>query len=114
MKPALSTCIVILAALFANNAWAANIPKEKIEEKAKTCAACHGVDGNASTDPQYPRLAGQYRDYIARALHEYQSNERDNVIMKGFANTLSEDEINGLAEYFSNLPGKLDDLSHRE
>jgi cytochrome c553 len=114
MKPALCTTVFFLATLFANHALAADLPHEKIEEKAKTCAACHGVDGNAATDAQYPRLAGQYKDYIAKALHEYQSGERVNAIMKGFASTLSEDEVNGLAEYYSELPGKIDDLNHRQ
>ena len=41
--------------------------------KAKeVCAACHQADGN-STDPNNPRLAGQHRDYIAKALRDYKS-----------------------------------------
>ncbi|HEY4093290.1 MAG TPA: c-type cytochrome, partial [Luteibacter sp.] len=36
-------------------------------KKIATCVACHGKDGN-SVDPQYPRLAGQYADYMAQAL----------------------------------------------
>ena len=80
--------------------------------KAKPCTACHGTDGNASQDGQYPRLAGQYADYIARALHEYKSGERNNPIMKGMAAPLSDQDIDDVAAYFSSLPGKLQDLSH--
>ena len=44
--------------------------------KAKeVCAACHGVDGN-SADANNPRLAGQYPDYLAKALRDYKSGER--------------------------------------
>lgn len=79
--------------------------------KAAPCQACHGPDGNAGIDPQYPRLAGQYADYIAKALHEYKSDDRKNPIMKGFATTLSDADIDDLAAYFSSLPGgKLTDL----
>jgi len=79
--------------------------------KAVPCQACHAADGNAGIDPQYPRLAGQYQDYIAKALHEYKSGERKNPIMAGFASTLSEADINDLSAYFSSLPGsKLTDL----
>ena len=107
--------IALLAAgSFAMNALAAEIPAEKVQEKAKTCAACHGEDGNAAANAMYPRLAGQYHDYLARALHEYKSGERKNPIMAGFAATLSEAEIQALASYFAALPGKLDDLSHHE
>ena len=79
------------------------------KQKAAVCAACHGADGNA-VDPQYPRLAGQYQDYIERALHEYKNGKRDNAIMKGMAANLSDQDIEDVAAYFSSLPGKLSDL----
>ncbi len=85
------------------------------KSKAAPCQACHGVDGNAGIDPQYPRLAGQYRDYLVRALHEYKTGNRKNVIMGGFAATLSDRDVEDLASYFSGLPdGKLVDLHGRE
>ncbi len=78
--------------------------------KAQPCQACHGTDGNAGTDPQYPRLAGQYHDYLARALQEYRNGKRTNPIMAGFAKPLTDQEIEDLAAYFSALPGKLGTL----
>ena len=75
------------------------------------CTSCHGPNLSQPIDPTYPRLAGQYADYLARALHEYKQGERKNPIMGGFAGTLSEADINDLAAYFSSLPGsKLTDL----
>lgn len=79
--------------------------------KAKPCAACHGTDFNATADGQYPRLAGQYPDYIARVLHEYKDGGRSNPIMKGMATPLSDQDIADIAAYVSTLPGKLHDLS---
>ena len=79
--------------------------------KTKACETCHATDGNAGLDPQYPRLAGQYADYIERALHEYKTDDRKNPIMKGFAASLTEADIENLAAYYSKLPGsKLTDL----
>lgn len=95
-------------------ASAETIPPEKVKEKAATCAACHGPDGNAGTDAQYPRLAGQYHDYLAQALHEYKTGARKNAIMAGFANTLSNAEIDALSRYFGAMPSKLDDLAKYE
>lgn len=80
------------------------------KQKSATCAACHGADGNATADGQYPRLAGQYVDYIAQALHEYKDGERKNAIMVGMAAPLSDDDIANLAAYYASLPGKLSDL----
>ena len=109
-----TTILLIAGCALAASAFAApSATPEQIQEKAKTCAACHGPDGN-STSPIYPRLAGQYHDYLARALHEYKSGERKNPIMTGFASTLSEAEIQGLANYYAAMPSKLDDLSHHE
>ncbi|MBW4048721.1 MAG: cytochrome c [Proteobacteria bacterium] len=84
-----------------------SIPNGK--QKAATCFACHGTDGNA-VDPQYPRLAGQYNLYLQQALHEYQDGQRNNPIMKGMAATLSNQDIEDVAAYFSSLPTKLDTL----
>jgi cytochrome c553 len=106
----------LAATLLACNAFAAeagSAPGKTAAELAQTCAACHGADGN-STAAIYPRIAGQYRDYLARALHEYKSGERTNAIMAGFAKTLSDADIDVLSRYFAAMPGKLDDLSHYE
>jgi cytochrome c553 len=70
------------------------------QEKSVVCQSCHGPDGN-STDPQFPRLAGQYEDYLARALSDYKSGVRRNPIMSGFAAALSEQDIADLAAYYA-------------
>ncbi len=75
-------------------------------EQAQTCAACHGADGN-SVVPTNPILAGQYKSYIKQALRAYRSGERKNAIMAGFATGLSDDDINKLAEYFSDVKGAI-------
>lgn len=79
--------------------------------KAAACAACHGLDGN-SADPQYPKLAGQHENYIARQLSLYKSGERQNAIMLGFASTLSAQDMRDIGAYFASqkvVPGTADD-----
>jgi cytochrome c553 len=71
------------------------------EAKVKeVCAACHGMDGN-STDANNPRLAGQWRDYLAKALRDYKSGARKNGVMTGFAAGLSAKDIENLAAYYA-------------
>jgi cytochrome c553 len=94
---------------FASTQLLANGSIENGKQKAATCFACHGTDGNA-VDPQYPRLAGQYNLYLQQALHEYKDGQRDNPIMKGMVATLSDQDIEDVAAYFSSLPTKLDTL----
>jgi cytochrome c553 len=68
------------------------------------CQSCHGADGN-STDPQFPRLAGQHADYLVRALSEYKSGARSNPIMAGFAAGLTEQDQKNVAVWFSSQTG---------
>ena len=75
-------------------------PVGKAPEAAQTCVACHGLDGVGIT-PQYPTLAGQHADYLARALTEYKSGGRKNAIMSGFASQLSAADIKAIAAYYA-------------
>lgn len=106
------TALLLAASLVPALAIAA--PPADIEAgKAKSvvCQACHGADGNGIGDPQYPLLAGQYADYLEKALRDYRSGERNNPIMLGFAGTLSDADIVNLAAFFaSQSTTKLRDL----
>jgi cytochrome c553 len=76
---------------------------------AQVCAACHGPDGNKPSDPTQPILAGQYYDYLVRALTDYKIGRRNNPIMKGFAGQLSKQDIEDLAAWFSSQKSNLHD-----
>jgi cytochrome c553 len=77
------------------------------QKAAQVCAACHGPAGDKPTAPENPILAGQHADYLARALHDYKSGKRANPIMKGFAATLSSQDIDDLAAWFASQPSGL-------
>ncbi|MFT5140321.1 MAG: cytochrome c553 [Lysobacterales bacterium] len=87
---------------------------EKVQDttapaKIQLCQSCHGADGMGIAE-NYPVLAGQYASYIARALMDYRNGDRNNAIMGGFAATLTDQDIEELAEWYSNMAG-LRDLS---
>jgi cytochrome c553 len=109
MKRALTLISFGAMLAFASAQVLANGNIENGKQKAATCFACHGADGN-SVDPQYPRLAGQYNAYLVQVLHEYKDGQRNNAIMKGMDATLSDQDIEDIAAYFSSLPTKLDTL----
>jgi len=75
------------------------------------CAACHGKDGKTPTDPSYPKIAGQYSDYLLKALNDYHTGARKNPIMGAIAKPLSKSDMQNLAAYFASLPGP---LTHRK
>ena len=68
--------------------------------KSATCAACHGVDGNSVT-PDWPSLAGQHPDYIARQLKAFKTGDRKSVTMMPFAQMLSDQDVADVAAYFA-------------
>lgn len=74
------------------------------KQKSQACIACHAEDGN-STNPQFPRLAGQHPDYLVKALRDYKSGERKNAIMAPFAAGLSPQDMEDLAAYFAQQKG---------
>ncbi|MGE5641127.1 MAG: c-type cytochrome [Clostridia bacterium] len=74
---------------------------------AQVCGACHGPDGAKPSAPDQPMLAGQYPDYIVRALSDYKSGKRTNPIMKGFADTLSKQDMEDVAAWFSSQQSPL-------
>ena len=79
--------------------WAADLKAGEAKVK-EVCQACHGVDGN-SQSADYPKLGGQYPDYLAKALRDYKSGARKNPIMAAFAGTLSPADIENVAAYYA-------------
>jgi len=69
------------------------------------CAGCHGPTG-AGIPAQYPRVAGQYSEYLAAQLRAFKEGGRandPNGMMRGVAARLSEREIKAVAEYAAGL-----------
>lgn len=74
------------------------------EKKIQACVACHGKDGNGlepTPNPTFPRLAGQYEDYLRKALQDYKAGKRKNAIMSGMVAPLSDQDQADLAAYFA-------------
>jgi cytochrome c553 len=69
------------------------------------CAGCHGPAG-AGLPGQYPRLAGQYAEYVAAQLKAFKEGGRandPNGAMRGVAARLTEREIRAVSEYAAGL-----------
>ena len=79
-------------------------------ETGQACVDCHGASGNAPIDPTYPKLGGQYHDYIAHSLQMYRDGDRENSLMAAQAKKLSDQQIADLAAYFGAEPTQLRDL----
>jgi len=74
---------------------------------ANTCMACHGANGNSS-NPEWPRLAGQNAAYIEHQLHLLHDGRRTGKVGDGaaammppMALMLSDSDIENVAVYYS-------------
>lgn len=69
------------------------------------CAGCHGPAG-AGIPAQYPRLAGQFSEYVAAQLKSFKEGARANDangMMRGVAARMTEREIQAVAQYAAGL-----------
>lgn len=109
--------LIFLAATVAQANEAAPAAKADIAKgkaiAATVCVACHGADGN-STIPANPKLAGQHADYIAKQLHDFKGNVRNNAVMLGMASGLSDDDMRNVAAWFASQEQKGDVAKNRD
>ncbi|RMH45178.1 MAG: cytochrome c4 [Gammaproteobacteria bacterium] len=70
------------------------------KQKAASCFACHGADGN-SPSGQYPSLAGQNEKYLVKQMKDFKLGVRTNPIMQGMIAPVSEDDFADIAAYFA-------------
>ncbi len=73
--------------------------------KAVNCAGCHGLNGN-STNPAWPKLAGQHAGFIAKQLADFKSGKtRSDPLMAGQVANLSQQDMDDLGAYFASQTG---------
>ena len=101
--------LAILALALAGAVQAKGNAERGKTKAAQVCVACHGTDGNKPSTADQPVLAGQYFDYLVRALTDYKIGRRTNPIMKGFAGQLSAQDIEDLAAWFASQQSALHD-----
>jgi len=76
-----------------------------LETSVPACTGCHGPAG-AGIPSQYPRIAGQYAEYIEAQLKAFRSGARandPNGTMRGVAARMTDGEISAVAQYVAGL-----------
>lgn len=69
------------------------------------CAGCHGPAG-AGVPAQFPRLGGQYADYVTAQLAAFREGRRSNdpnSMMRGVAARMTDRQMRAVAEYVAGL-----------
>jgi cytochrome c553 len=94
-------CLCILFCL-TTLAKAGDINEYKAFAKSKGCFQCHGMSGNTGYEDEdpVPKLAGQPKSYLIKAMKDYRSGAREHDVMSLLMAVRTDDEIEKLAEYF--------------
>ena len=71
----------------------------------QVCGACHAFDGNRGLAAN-PILQGQHPEYLVKQLRDFKSGARNNAIMKGFATTLSDQDMRDVAAFYASKTAK--------
>ena len=111
MKFALISAVLLSSIGLVNVANAASVDKGQALVEKANCASCHGAGLNAPILPVYPKLAGQYSDYLYYALKAYKVGNgnalygRNNAIMGSQVQNFTDADLQDIAAYIASLPG---------
>ena len=71
------------------------------KEKSAMCQGCHGEDGNSPT-ADFPKLAGQYADYIQKQIHDFKAGSRKDPMMTDISATITDkQDLLDISAYFA-------------
>jgi cytochrome c553 len=73
------------------------------KEKAATCSACHGADGNSAV-PTFPKLAGQGAKYLLKQMKDIRDGARPVPTMAGQVDNMSDQDLADIAAFYAAQP----------
>ncbi|MBI5278500.1 MAG: c-type cytochrome [Burkholderiales bacterium] len=77
---------------------------KSMEAKIAMCIGCHGIKGYQSSFPEVhkvPMISGQTAKYIVAALNAYKNGDRKHPTMRGIAGSLSDADMNDIANFYA-------------
>lgn len=71
--------------------------------KSEPCMGCHGIIGYYNVYPTYrvPKITGQSAEYLVAALQAYKKDQRQHETMRAQAATMSEQDMQDIAAFWS-------------
>ena len=70
------------------------------KDKAATCVACHGADGNSAA-PSFPKLAGQGEKYLLKQMKDIRDGARPVPTMIGQVDNMSDQDLADIAAFYA-------------
>lgn len=78
-------------------------PEDTLAQRVLACTTCHGKEGQATNLGYFPRIAGKPAGYLHHQLLAFRDGRRNYPLMSGLVETLSDDYLREMAEYFAAL-----------
>jgi len=105
MKIAASILTLCIACAFLASPAAAQGDAERGAKLAYTCLGCHGIEGYRNAYPSYrvPKLGGRKAADLVAALQGYRDGTREHATMQAQASSMSDEDMQDLAAYFSSI-----------
>lgn len=73
---------------------------DNVKQKTAACAGCHGADGN-SVSGNFPKLAGQYKNYLKQQIKAFKDGSRIDEMMQSMVTNLSNQDIEDISGYYA-------------
>lgn len=105
---------IVATLLITSTAQAADTPNEIHQRigvgdpvvgkvKSALCEGCHGIEGN-SIAPTFPKLSGQWSDYVQKQFRNFQNLARVNDTMNEVSQSVADfQDVFDIAAYFANV-----------
>lgn len=69
------------------------------------CSACHGTQGRQFNEA-IPPIAGIPKDIFIKLMKDFKAGKEKTIVMHHVARAFSDEEIERMADYFSQIPAK--------
>ena len=110
--------LVLLALFVVPLVNAAEADLENGEEINELCAGCHGEFGQGGKEGEYPRIAGQPKQFLIKQMHLFRDRKRPNMPMLEYVDErqFPDQEIIDISAYLARLelPTKLPPIQEGE
>jgi cytochrome c553 len=97
MHAAIAVCMAVVNAA----ATAATSVPDTMDERVRACTVCHGLEGRATSDGYYPRIAGKPAGYLYNQLVNFRDGRRRNPMMTYLVSNLPDAYLREIAAHFS-------------
>ena len=97
--------LLIIFCLISNVSFSGDLTLGK-EKAAAVCSVCHGMNGQSASGGNsalVPNITAQNKEYLIAKMKDYKSGKINHPQMSLIAKILSDEDIENVSEWYSNI-----------